>query len=115
MSDLLESVIKSFKIIRKLLIGKEKQNLISDLNLQYLKQLCTLLKPFKHVIVSVQKGNAPSLHLVTMCYITLKHVLQSFESIKKYNQENLDEVKENEISDDSTDDDLAVEVPGMNI
>ena len=48
-------------------------------------------------------------------YITLKEVLQSFESIKKYNQENLNEEKENEPSDDSNDDDLEPELPGIYI
>jgi hypothetical protein len=115
LSALLESVIKSFKIIRKLLTGKEKQKLITDLNLQCLKQLCALLKPFKHIILSVQKGNAPSLYLVTMCYITLKQVLQSFEAVKKYNEENVDEEKENKFFDDSTDEDLEDELPGIDI
>ncbi|CAF1294249.1 unnamed protein product [Rotaria sordida] len=113
LSDLLESIIKSFKVIRKLLTGKEKYRLITDLNLQYLKQLYTLLKSFKHIIVSVQKGNAPSLYLVPMCYITLKQVLQSFEAIKKYNQENIDKPNENQLPDDSTDYDLEDELPGI--
>jgi hypothetical protein len=34
-SDSLESVIKSFKTIQKLLTDKEKQQFITDLNLQY--------------------------------------------------------------------------------
>ncbi|CAM4774537.1 unnamed protein product [Rotaria magnacalcarata] len=111
--DLLESVVKSFKIIRKLLIGKEKQRLIIDLNLQYLKQLCTILKPFKHAIVSIQIGGAPSLYLASMHYAALKDVLQSFESVKKYNEENIDVKKENRSFDDSTDDDLEQELPGI--
>ena len=115
LSDLLESVIKSFRIIRKLLTGKGKQRLITDLNLQYLKQLCTLLKPFKHIIVSVQKSNAPSLYLVPMCYITLKQVLQSFGAIKKYIKKNVDEVDENQLSDDPTDYDLEAELPGIDL
>ena len=52
---------------------------------------------------------------VPMCYVTLKEVLQSFESIKKYNQENLNEDKENEPFDNSTDDDLEPELPGIYI
>ena len=115
LSDLLESVIKSFKTIRKLLIGKEKQRLMMNLNQQYLKQLCALLKPFNHIVKSIQIGNGSSLFFVPMCYVTLKEVLQSFESIKKYNQENLNEDKENEPSDDSNDDDLEPELPGIYI
>jgi hypothetical protein len=115
LSDLLASVIKSFKIIRKLLMGKEKQRLIMDLNLQYLKQLCTLLKPFKHVMISVQKGEAPSLYLVSLFYITLKEILQSFESVKQYNHENVDREEENQSFDDLNDDDLEHELLGIYI
>ena len=107
--------IKSFRIIRKLLTGREKQRLITDLNLQYLKQLCILLKTFKHIIVSVQKGNAPSLYLVPMYYITLKQLLQSFGAIKKYIKKNVDEVDENQLPDDPTDYDLEDEPPGIDI
>ncbi|CAF2972666.1 unnamed protein product, partial [Rotaria sp. Silwood2] len=114
LSDLLESVIKSFKITRKLLNGKEKQALITDLNLQCLKQLCTLLKPFKHVMTSVQNGNAPSLYLVPMFYITLKEILQSFEAVKKFNYENIDNKEEDDHSlDASNDEDLEHELPGI--
>ena len=113
--DLLESVIKSFRIIRKLLTGKGKQRLIADLNLQYLKQLCTLLKPFKHIIVSVQKSNAPSLYLVPMCYITLKQMLQSFGAIKKYIKKNVEEVDQNQLPYDPTDYDLEDKLPGIDV
>ncbi len=115
LSDLLESLIRSFQIIRKLLTGKGKQRLIMDLSLQYLKQLYTLLKPFKHVIVSIQKGDAPSIYLVPMCYITLKDVLQSFESIENYNQENLLDSQENQLFDESLDDELENELPGIDM
>ncbi|CAF2884827.1 unnamed protein product [Rotaria sp. Silwood2] len=114
LSNLLESVIKSFKITRKLLNGKKKQALITDLNLQCLKQLCTLLKPFKHVMTSVQNGNAPSLYLVPMFYITLKEILQSFEAVKKFNYENIDNKEEDDHSlDASNDEDLEHELPGI--
>ena len=95
--------------------GKEKQKLITDLNLQYLKQLCILLKPFKHVIISIQKGNAPSLYLVPLCYITLKQVLHSFDAVKKYIQENLDDANENQSYHDLIDDDVEEELPGIDI
>ncbi|CAF4222337.1 unnamed protein product [Rotaria sp. Silwood2] len=101
------------KLVKKLLTGKEKRKLITDLNLQYLKQFCVLLKPFQHVIVSVQVGDAPSLYLVPMFYATLKEVLQSFELIKKYNEENMDLKKENSLFDDSFDNDLENELPGI--
>ena len=47
--------------MRRVLTGEEKQNLITGLNLQYLKQLYTLLKLFKHIIVSVQSDDVPEL------------------------------------------------------
>ena len=54
----------------------------------------------------IQSANGPSLHLVPMCYITLKEVLSSYESLKKYNDEN---VRNSEIS---LDDDLEHEFEG---
>ena len=74
LSDLLESVIKSFKTIRKLLIGKEKQRLIMNLNQQYLKQLCALLKPFKHIVKSIQIGNGT---VAFFCSNVLRYVERS--------------------------------------
>ncbi len=73
--------------------------------------MCALLKPFQHIIVSIEKDDAPSLFLVPMCCATLKQVLQCFETVKKFNKENVDEKKENQLLDDSFGDDLEDELP----
>ncbi|CAF1608494.1 unnamed protein product [Adineta ricciae] len=57
LSDLLQSVIKSFKATKKVLSSNKKQELIDGLNDQYLKQLLILLSPFKHVMTLIQCGN----------------------------------------------------------
>jgi hypothetical protein len=67
-------VINSFKITKRLLFGKQKQHMITDLNEQTLKQLIMLLKPFKNMMTIIQCGNASSLHLVSVCYTTLKEL-----------------------------------------
>lgn len=115
LTDLLESVVKSFKITRRLLIGKAKQQLIMELNLQYLKQLCIILRPFKHIITYIQKGDGSSLHLVSMCFITLKETMSSFESVKDYISENVREKEKEQLFDDSDDVDLGHELPGTTI
>ena len=111
LSDLLESVVKSFKITKRVLFNQQKQNIMSDLNEQTLKQLVFLLKPFKIMIKIILCGNAPSLHLVSLCYITLKEVLSSYESLKQYNADNSDqnEVENSELFNDF---DLENELPG---
>lgn len=110
---MLQSVIKSFKFTKKVLVNKQKQELIDGLNDQYLKQLIILLNPFRHVMTIIQCGTAPSLHLVSLSFITLKDTLGSYEIVKKYNKENAD------TSDDGVflknlceDDDVEHELPG---
>ncbi|CAF1143835.1 unnamed protein product [Adineta ricciae] len=114
LSNLLESLIKSFKIVRKLLFDKDKQLLITDINLQCLKQLCLILKPFKQIVTSIQIGNAPSLYFVPMYYITLKEVLQSFDAVKEYVNENIEDVGDHDSSFKiDKDDDFEHELPGI--
>ncbi|CAF1471176.1 unnamed protein product [Adineta steineri] len=114
LSNLLESLIKSFKIVRKLLFDKEKQSLITDLNLQCLKQLCLILKPFKQIMISVQTGNSPSLYLVSMFYITLKDILQSFDTVKEYINEHIEDIDGHDsLFNIDKDDDLEHELPGI--
>ena len=50
-------------------------------------QLIYLLKPFKHVLVIIQKGKTPSLHLVTIAILTLREALKTHESLIKYNKD----------------------------
>ncbi|CAF0841728.1 unnamed protein product [Rotaria sordida] len=94
------------------LFNKQKQHLINDLNEQTLKQLVMLLKPFKEMIKIIQYGNAPSLHLVSMCYITLKEVLGSYEMLKQYNKDNNNH-DDDENLDFINDYDLEHELPGI--
>ncbi len=97
-----------------MLFGKQKQHMINDLNEQTLKQLVILLKPFKNMMTMIQCGNAPSLHLVSMCYITLKELLGSYELLKQYNKDNSDQNKGDQNSEllYDDDDDLEHELPG---
>ena len=74
-----------------------------------------LLKPFKHSIVSVQNGDASSLYLVSMCFITLKETLRSFQSAKRHNHENIDCEKKDGMLDDINDEDLQQELPGTHV
>ena len=77
-----------------------------------MKQLYTLLKPFKHIMVSVQSGDAPSRYLVSMYFIRLKETLRSFQTVKIYNHENIDCEKKDGMLDDINDEDLQQELPG---
>jgi hypothetical protein len=86
--------------------------MINDLNEQALKQLVMLLKPFKKIMTIIQCGNAPSLHLVSLCYITLKDILGSYETLKQYNKDNNDEDEEGQNLEILYDDDLEHELAG---
>ncbi len=81
------------------MLGKQKQDMINDLNEQSLKQLVMLLKSFKNMMTIVQRGNAPSLHLVSWFYITLKELLSSYELLKQYNKDNRDEDEKDQDSE----------------
>ena len=75
-----------------------------------MKQLYTLLKSFKHIIVSVQSDGASSLYPVSMCFIKLKETLRFSQSAKKYNHENLDCKKKDGILDNINDEELQYEL-----
>jgi hypothetical protein len=109
MSNLLESLIKSFKATKRLLIARKKQSLINDVDLITIKQLVLLLKPFKHIMTTIQTGSIPSLHMVLLSLWTLKHALSSYESLIDYkntfcnsyeNKTDDDEVEEDEDEED---------------
>ncbi|CAF2828050.1 unnamed protein product, partial [Rotaria sp. Silwood2] len=84
MSNLLESMLKSFKATKRLLLARNKHSLINDLDLATLKQLVLVLKPLKHIMTLVQTGNLPSLHMVLLCTLTLKRALSSYTSLVDY-------------------------------
>jgi hypothetical protein len=99
MSNLLESVLKSFTATKRLLLARKKQALTTDLSEMTIKQLVLLLKPL------IQTGNQPSLHMVLLCTITLKEALSSYKALLNYkkaccntdeNKNDIDEVDEDE-------------------
>jgi len=112
LSGLLESLINSCKITKRLLFVKQKHHIIIDLNEQALKQLAMLLKPFKTIMTAIQCGNAPSLYLGSMFYIILKDLLGSDEELKEYNNDNSDQDEQGENTEVLSDDDLEHELPG---
>ena len=50
-----------------------------------ISQLILILKPFKHVLVIIQKRKT-SLHLVTFVILTLRRALESYSSLIEYNK-----------------------------
>ncbi|CAF3746157.1 unnamed protein product [Rotaria sp. Silwood1] len=52
-----------------------------------ISQLIHLLKPFKHLLVIIQKGKTPSLHLITIAILTLRRALESYTSLIEYNKD----------------------------
>ncbi|CAF1093959.1 unnamed protein product [Adineta ricciae] len=83
--QLLGSIDRSFKETKKVLQEKKKSFLIDR---SVIKRLIQLLRPFKHILTIVQKGNEPSLYLVLICVMTLRKALSSFENLVVFNREN---------------------------
>lgn len=103
----------SFKATKRLLGSKRRLDLIDAVNEQCLKQVIMLLKPFKHIATIIQCGNKPSLRLVSMCFITLKEVLGSYELLKRYNADNAGAANDGATSwNVLEDDDLEHQLPG---
>ncbi|CAF4549315.1 unnamed protein product, partial [Rotaria sp. Silwood2] len=100
--QLLESIDRSFKETKKILQEKKKSCLIDR---WIIKRLIHLLRPFKHIMKMIQKGNEPSLYLVLICVMTLRKALSSFENLIKFNKEHdLVSIKsDNENCDDEYD------------
>lgn len=110
MSDLLESVLRSFKIIKRLLVAKKKESLLKDFDERIIKQLVLILKPFKHMMKVIQCGNEPSLHLVLMCTITLREAFSSAEALLDYNHAHCD--SEQSTDESGCDNDQEFELEG---
>jgi hypothetical protein len=100
--QLLGSIDRSFKETKKILQEKKKPLSIDRL---VVKRLVHLLRPFKHIMTIVQKGNEPSLYLVLICVLTLRKALTSFENLVKFNKENDNgmSTKRKETDDDESD------------
>ncbi|CAF3886290.1 unnamed protein product [Rotaria sp. Silwood1] len=110
MSNLLESLLQSFKSTKRLLVARKKQSLINDLDETTIKQLILLLKPFKHTMTLIQTGNAPSLHMVLLCTLILKDALSSYKSLinykKNYCNSTKNNINDNELEEDEEADEL---------
>ncbi|CAF1033973.1 unnamed protein product [Adineta steineri] len=108
MSNILESLLKSLKQTKRLLLATKKQSLVNDLNETTVKQLILFLKPYKHIMTLIQTGQCPSLYMILLCTLTLNDTLSSYESLIKYkrnyrnpNEKNIDnELKEDEEYED---------------
>ena len=96
---LLESIDRSYKETRRVLQAKKKPFPIDRC---IVKSLVRLLRPFKHAITVIQRGNDPSLYLVLICVLTLRKALVSFRNLLEFNKENNDSspIRENESDDD---------------
>ena len=84
MSDLLESILRSFKTTKKLSLSRNKQSLTNGLDKTTIKQLVILLKPFKHTMTLTQAENLLPLHMILLCNLKLKRALSSYESFVDY-------------------------------
>ena len=58
--QLLESIDRSYKETKRVLQDKKKSFTVDR---WILKRLVYLLRPFKHIITVIQKGNEPSLYV----------------------------------------------------
>ena len=84
--DLIESLVKSYKQIKRILINRRQQAKLNKIDEYVLKQLIYLLKPFKKVLHLVQKGDGPPLYMVLLCTLSLRNALSSFDELLKYQQ-----------------------------
>lgn len=107
--QLLESIDRSFKETKKVLQEKKKSFIIDRL---ILKRLIYLLRPFKHIVRIIQKGNEPSLYLVLICVLTLRKALGSFDNLKQFHEDNDDMSTEEKEGDDDVYDVLSEESDG---
>ncbi len=87
MIDLLESIVRSHKATKRVLINRKQQSKLTGIDEEVLKQLIRLLKPFKHVLKIIQTTKSPSLYMVLVCTHMLKRTLASFDELVKYQTE----------------------------
>ena len=81
--ELLESVKRSYKQIKKVLMNKKKTFALDKL---IISRLIRLLQLFIHVMVVVQQEKAASLHLVTTAILTLRQALHTHTSLIEYSK-----------------------------
>ncbi|CAF4147067.1 unnamed protein product, partial [Rotaria sordida] len=83
MVQLLESINRSYKQIKKILADRKKIIVLDKL---IILQLIFLLRPFKHIILIIQKGKEPTLHLVTIAILTLRDTFNTHKALIEYSQ-----------------------------
>ncbi|CAF1550174.1 unnamed protein product, partial [Adineta ricciae] len=92
-----KSILKSFKIIKKILCSKQQQKLVMNVDQNIIKQIILVLKPVKHVVKLTQNGNSPFLFMVLLSAETLRNVMSSYDELINYDiafesNKNLDEL-----------------------
>jgi hypothetical protein len=81
--DLLESLVKSYKQTKRILINQRQQAKLKNIDEYVLKQLICLLKPFKQVLQLVQAGNSPSLYMVLPYTLSFSGATRVFRPMGK--------------------------------
>jgi hypothetical protein len=84
MIESLESILRSFRIIKKILCSKQQQKLVMNVDEKIIKQIILVLKPVKHVVKLIQTGNSPSLFMVLLSVETLRNVMSSYKELINY-------------------------------
>ncbi|CAF2076585.1 unnamed protein product, partial [Rotaria magnacalcarata] len=113
MIETLESILRSFKIIKRILVIKRQQKLTNNIDEKIIKQIILLLKPFKHVIKLIQTGCSPSLYMVLLSFQTLVDTMSSYKALLDYNFSDGDRQSKEESPE--LDDDLIDELRGINL
>ncbi|CAF3790302.1 unnamed protein product [Rotaria magnacalcarata] len=92
MTELLKSILHSYKPIKRVLTIKKQQAKLVVIDENIVECLVNLLKPFKTTLKLIQTGNSPSLCMVLICTLSLRDMLSSFKnlisstpSLDKYN------------------------------
>ena len=103
MIDLLESILRSYKQTKRILINRKQQSKIVVVDEKVVEGLIRFLKPFKHTLKLIQTGSSPSLYMMLICTVNLRKTLSSFKNLMSYKTttDAHDEDKENS-SDDET-------------
>ncbi|CAF1043629.1 unnamed protein product [Adineta ricciae] len=84
--NLLESIVRSYKATKRVLINRKQNSKLNGIDVEILKELIRLLKPFKHILKIVQTTNTPSLYMVLICTLMLRKTLGSFEELLEFHQ-----------------------------
>ena len=83
LTDLLESIKRSYDAFRITLIERKEDYQIDEINMITVQQLIDFLQLWKNILCEIQKGNLPSLFVVLSCITFLKVNLISPEKKEK--------------------------------